>query len=137
MCDRSFLPRYCSPLPATLSDAALSSAIAEKAFLCLPEELIDIVIRRYVELIHPHIPVLCLNTLLGVFEKSSEKMISVLLWQALTTAVLPFFTDSELGMSGLVSANSAVSTYLKRTKVNQPICSVRDQGPNTSLIPRC
>lgn len=123
MSDNNFLPRFCSPLPTTIPDADLAAAVAERAFLCLPEEMVDIILRRYVDFIHPQIPVLCLDTLLAVFEKSSEKRLSILLWQALATAVIPFFTDSELGVIGLVSTTKAVSTYLNRTTVGLPPCS--------------
>lgn len=111
------LPHFCAPIPNQLSCAALSRLATEKALVCLPEELADIVLRRYAEFVHPQLPVLDINALLTVFGGSNETKGSLLLWKALAAAVFPFFTASELGSAGLISVHSAANTFRRRAEV--------------------
>lgn len=111
-------PKFCSNPRTTLSPSALHRAIIEKAFLSLPEELIDVILRRYVEYVHAQFPVIDINALCQGLEPNREvQKPSILLWQALTTAVIPFLTDSELGRAGLISGDAASETFAYRTKV--------------------
>ncbi|KAF2008869.1 hypothetical protein BU24DRAFT_474932 [Aaosphaeria arxii CBS 175.79] len=128
------IPReFCSPSRPTLLHSALLKATVEKAFLCLPDELISVVCRRYIEQVHPQLPVIDIKDLLQALEPQQARgnRISVLLWQALTSAVIPFLTDDELGRAGLVCAHTALDTFVHRTKVLLDIDY--DECPTTQL----
>lgn len=114
----SFLPRFCT-LPSTeVMDRCGPEMIATKAVICLPEAMSDIVLRRYVEYVHPQLPVLDMSHVVEAIDGGKGQVgISFLLWQALSTAVIPLLTDAELGMAGLVSGAPAMITYFHRSKV--------------------
>ncbi|OAL44654.1 hypothetical protein IQ07DRAFT_648871 [Pyrenochaeta sp. DS3sAY3a] len=91
--------------------------IATKAIICLPEGMSDIVLRRYVEYVHPQLPVLDMSSVVEAIDGGKGQVgLSFLLWQALSTAVIPLLTDAELGMAGLVSGAPAMVTYFHRSK---------------------
>ena len=116
------LPPFCSSILSDVENVRILDAIESRAFNSLPEELTDIVVQHYIAFIHPQLPVLNLNEFLLPFETSCKnRKISPLLWQAITTAAIPFLTDCELGLAGLVTARSAVNKFASRTKVRTMI----------------
>lgn len=115
---QALLPWYCSGPRPGLSSTSLARAIERRAFTCLPDELVDCVLQRYVDFVHPQLPIVDLDHLLTVFDGPRNGMkISLLLWQALGTATIPFLTESDLAKAGLVTAEASLRAFFHRTKV--------------------
>jgi hypothetical protein len=110
---------FCQPPRPNLSKIAIQAAGGAKAFTCLPIELLDCVLQRFVDFVHPPIPVLDLDHTFRVFDRRERgDRISVLLWQAITTSTVPFLSGSELSKAGLVSTEASILLYLRRCEVS-------------------
>jgi hypothetical protein len=113
------LPLYIQKLPATLNAEDLAYLTTKGAFVLPPQELINVCLCRYIEFVHPVLPLLNLNeTLESIDDVAGKgKKISILLFFAIIYAALPFTEAKHIRVAGYTSKLDARTIIFKKAKV--------------------
>ena len=113
------LPDYVQPLSDGLDEDDLTYLL-KKGVLSLPkEDFRNVCLCRYVEFVHPVLPLLELNETLTIIGTSNGQngKISLLLLNVIIYAALPFVESKHIRSAGYASKLAARTVFYKKSKV--------------------
>ena len=114
------LPLYIQALPATLGPEELVYLAWKDAFTLPSRHFLSVCLCRYIEFVHPVLPLLNLNDALVSIddETGASGKISIILFLAIIYAALPFTEIEHVRAAGYSSKLEARTVFYKKVKVN-------------------
>jgi hypothetical protein len=113
------LPPYIQDLPVTLVPEDLDYLAAKGAFTLPHRHFLNICLCRYIEFVHPVLPLLKLNdTLMSIDDDTGGSgKVSLLLFFAIVYSALPFTESKHVRTAGYSSKLEARTAVYKKAKV--------------------
>jgi hypothetical protein len=113
------LPPYLTPLPRSLDSETMHFLATKDTFSLPSTEFRDICLSRYIEFVHPLLPVLNLNNFLMTIERGTGEggTISLSLFHAVLCSALSFVEEDVCTKAGYSSKREARQAFLDKTKV--------------------
>ena len=124
-----WLPKYASPLAPLVSQEDCRTLHKEKAFEVPCVEIMDQLLRNYIQYVYPVLPILNLGELLVVIHPgyTGTKRVSLLLFQALMFSATVFQTRASIEIEGFRSRREARKTRFERAKLLYSLGSEDDR----------
>jgi hypothetical protein len=114
------LPQFIDRLPASLGSEDITFLSTKGAFHVPPRHVLQVILCRYVEFVHPALPLLDINPTMKTINDESGRSgrISILLLMAMIYAALPFVESKHVRGLGIESKLEARTLYYKKLKVS-------------------
>jgi hypothetical protein len=114
------LPLYLQDLPASIQSEDLDYLAAKGAFALPARDFLNICLCRYIEFVHPVLPLLNLNATIMSLDDATgmSGKTSILLLFAIIYAALPFVESKHVRAASYSSKLEARTAIYKKAKVN-------------------